>query len=78
MSEQKECDACGFATAVEPYDRREGTGQKWLCQLCAATETGAAIEYPRDYVGQLATMQTICYVGNAILAAIERAQKGTG
>lgn len=71
MKAHEECDACGFVTDVEPFERQGvfHRGQKkQLCALCAGTMTGAAMDYAymeRD----LNTLKTICYVGNAILRA---------
>lgn len=70
-----ECDACGFVTTVKPYDR-EGIGHhgqtKQLCALCAGTMTGVAIDHPH-MANDLCLLKTICYVGNAILSAVQDA-----
>lgn len=78
------------AAVLQPYerlarasDRAMGPGfepisHHWLCDLCAATMTSTAVlQYPDQYQGQAQTMQTLCYVGNAILAAIANLQDPT-
>jgi len=79
MSEKPdECEGCYFPTkALKQFDKRDAVGmheghKKWLCDLCASTETGTALDYPRQYEGQQATMRTICYVGNVILEALKK------
>lgn len=79
----QECVACQFETTdVSDYGyAREGDhtrhhlpkerAHKWLCLLCAATPSGNAVEYPEQYP-YVSTMRTICYVGNVILAALDR------
>ena len=58
-----ECDCCKFEGAsLDIYDEY-GEETSWLCGLCASTLAGRL----RDY----AALSTICYVGNAILAAIK-------
>lgn len=77
MSEKPEgCFSCGFETVnLTEYPRRraidyaEGCETKWLCELCASTDAGTAVDYPTQFV-DIASLRTICYVGNVILAAI--------
>jgi hypothetical protein len=71
----EECEFCEFETTdLKAYSNSPFTDNtdthKWLCKLCAATPAGNACEYPRQYEGELNTLKTICYVGNAILKAI--------
>lgn len=71
-----ECWSCGwetldleaYPTAPRPYDISEENKGKWLCDLCASTLTGSALDYPTHY--DAPTLRTICYVGNAILATL--------
>ena len=81
MSESKpeSCEACYFETSALTAYRLNGMPgtadperRKWLCDLCASTETGRIIEYPRQFEGQAATMRTICYVGNVILEVLKK------
>lgn len=74
----EDCEACHYETtelteyrADDSIGRFEGR-MKWLCDLCASTESGKTLDYPRQYEGQAATIQTICYVGNVLLAALKR------
>ena len=79
MSEKpEECQACYFETeALTEYRADDAIGQfegrkKWLCDLCASTETGRILDYPRQFEGQAAAMRTTCYVGNLILEALKK------
>ena len=70
-----ECDSCGFTTQeLKAYEMYRGfpqkTQYKWLCELCASTPAGNAYEYPEQFHDR-PLMQTVCYVGNAIIAAIK-------
>lgn len=73
----QECEACYYPTVdLTQYDADDAVGRfehrkKWLCELCASTETGKILDYPRQYEGQAAAMRTTCYVGNVILTAIK-------
>lgn len=73
-----ECEGCYFPTAeLSQYDASDMIGRhegrkKWLCELCASTETGRIMDYPRQFEGQAAAMRTVCYVGNVILEALKR------
>lgn len=72
----EECESCGYeTTAIKAYPNTRGLPQeetwKWLCNLCAGTVAGNAYEYPEQY-DDASTLQTICYVGNAILDAINK------
>lgn len=75
MSTEKseECDCCGYQTEaltmyVQGYNP---VVESWLCDLCAGTPAGQTIPYPRQYEGEASMLRTICYVGNAIIAAIK-------
>ena len=79
MSEKpEECECCEFKTAeLKAYrsDKnfpQERDEKKWLCDLCASTMTGAFHDYPEQHDrDSLYVMKTVCYVGNAIIAAIK-------
>lgn len=87
MSDKPEfCLSCGFGTThLTGYPRRrninyaEGCETKWLCDLCASTDAGTAVDYPTQYP-DIASLRTVCYVGNVILAAIRSrtTERGTG
>lgn len=74
----EECNSCGFkleelrayASTRYLFSGRSGPSHKWLCGLCAGTMAGNASEYPEQYP-EHQVLATICYVGNAILAAIK-------
>lgn len=67
-----ECYACQYETKITQYNEGQ-EGETWLCDLCASTPAG---NYPNCEMRTV--LRTICYVGNAILEAIERleAEKG--
>ena len=74
-----ECESCGYETLLKAYTRAphiehvaprdEPYPWKWLCDLCARTLAGNAVDYPTQYPDRH-IMQTVCHVGNAILAAL--------
>lgn len=75
-----ECDSCGYHKVEltfypwdnNPWDNEQrGTPGKRICQLCADTMTGRSLQYPNQFP-HADVMKTICHVGNAILAAIEK------
>jgi hypothetical protein len=76
-----ECDACHFETKALTYYGRERPlrgerEHKWLCDLCASTNSGNTLEYPEQWPDRSAdVLRTVCYVGNVILAAV-RDRKG--
>lgn len=83
MGNPMACHSCGFknvATAEYPHRIELGRSEafnianldkpKLLCQLCAGTMTGNALDYPSQYPNA-DVLKTICYVGNAILAKLE-------
>lgn len=83
MSNEKpnECECCNFETkALKAYDQRSAPGhpypQKWLCELCASSPAGTQFDFKQfNAPGELHILQTICYVGNAIIAAIGKGRK---
>lgn len=76
-----ECASCGWETenltaytnqkarnfGHEKYN--EDSLYHWICNLCASTITSTALSYPAQ-IHDVQVLQTICYVGNAILAAL--------
>lgn len=74
----EECEACYFPTVdLKEYCASDAIGQhegrmKWICDLCASTETGRILDYPRQFEGQASAMRTTCYVGNVILEALKK------
>ena len=78
-SQQPEaCENCAFETkeikAYKMYRKSPVTQYKWLCDLCASTPAGNAYEYPEQF-HNVPLFQTVCYIGNAIIQAIEQKQK---
>lgn len=82
MSEKEPtpCESCGYETPhlknypIGPPARPGSLPRdepRWLCDLCARTMTSVAMQHPNQYRGEVEGMRTICYVGNAILAAID-------
>jgi len=70
-----ECDSCHFETALTAFDTppmASWDGKKNLCKLCSSTLTSNALDYPSQYRRDGRVMQTVCYVGNAILAELRR------
>lgn len=72
-----ECPCCEFPTealklhyATDSIGKFEGR-QNWLCDLCSATMAGKTVDRPMTYEGQVETLRTVCYVGNAILAKLQ-------
>lgn len=55
------------------FGRPQGDDSKgnWLCVLCASTMAGNAYEYPGQYRDGRSgdVMRTMCFVGNAVIAA---------
>ena len=78
--EIKECESCAYpAKKLKAYrmtrnfTNPEKKQEKMLCILCASTMAGTACEYPEQYhtAHEDQILQAICFVGNAILDAIE-------
>jgi hypothetical protein len=74
----EECNSCSYETAaLTRYDSMKTGGEpRWLCQLCAGTLAANALEYPHHFTDGGVILQTICYIGNAILDAIRKAGAG--
>ena len=69
------CDSCNYETKeleFYPFNMREDGS--WLCELCAGTLAGNALEYPEQFRDRR-ILQTICYVGNVILAKIRKSDE---
>jgi hypothetical protein len=87
IDQSEGCDCCGFETSKTQFYKwndftnkrgADNTG-RWLCGLCAGTMTSTYDEYPRQHTDQEPTaLKTICYVGNAILRALEKPAKWEG
>lgn len=74
MSEKPgECESCNFETVdITKYD--VGTLERqdhWYCNLCASTMTSRFAHELRIQPSNRDVMQTVCYVGNAILQALK-------
>lgn len=75
--EPLDCESCSYPaplTDLPINPDRSRTAQ--LCALCVNTWAWRAVEYPTHYAESGPVMQTVCYVGNAILAEIRRAIPG--
>lgn len=80
--DEQECGSCGYPAkelTLYPHRRNEfredvteESKKILLCELCAFTNAGAATQYPEQFPSEMYTLQTICFVGNTILDAIER------
>lgn len=63
-----ECECCQFSpVAVKSYRDHFENRDRYYCELCAGS---LASTYSRGGRPDAPVLQTICYVGNAILAAI--------
>jgi hypothetical protein len=71
-----ECESCGYEGAVAKYNTGAPMREDhWYCDLCASTMTSRyAHELRITQPSNRDVMQTICYVGNAIIAAIARSK----
>lgn len=73
----EECEGCHYETAELTFYKAPPAGASaWLCRLCAGTRTGALRQYPpnsRSFDNVL-MLETVCYVGNVILAELRRRQ----
>lgn len=77
----EECDCCGFVTAglrlFKDQDTTIAGGGKtrqddfWYCDLCCSTQASTYNRYPNQTPSNTTVMQTVCYVGNVILAALK-------
>ena len=82
MSNEKpeQCYCCGFETdKLTLYANMEttlaGSGATrrddfWYCDLCAGSAASNFSRYPTVAPSASEVLRTICYVGNAIIAAI--------
>jgi hypothetical protein len=81
-----ECECCGYRTMdltfcanLDTTIAAGGSGRTrkdhfWYCTLCMGTAASVAHRYPGTYSGQLETLRTVCYVGNAILESLQAGQ----
>jgi len=65
--ERVECESCRFKAPLAEVESHSRPVMH-LCALCYGSMASLALERPIEYDG--ATLSTICYVGNAILAAL--------
>ena len=70
--DERECDSCHYpAKNLTEYIRRDE--KKTLCELCASTDAGSVLDYPRNYDAQVAPiLRTLCFIGNLILDTLTR------
>lgn len=77
---QTECDSCRYDGApLKSCVHRLPRGDKQVvqvCELCYATMTSTALQYPSQFGESAEVMRTICFVGNTILAAIKEIKDG--
>jgi hypothetical protein len=74
-----ECECCGFEEVEvgtytvwdDPLDDKTAHEAKY-CDLCAGTITST---FSRCHRAENDTLQTICYVGNAIIQEIRKTKK---
>lgn len=66
------CESCDYPAPLQIYGGKSiATDERfWFCDLCAATASANSQIYPEQYRENHQVLQTICYVGNAILAAL--------
>jgi hypothetical protein len=69
---QDECESCGFECEVTKYNTGAPMSEDhFYCDLCASTMTSRfAHELRISQPSNRDVMQTVCYVGNAIIEAI--------
>ena len=71
----EECESCCYAGSELVWYRPSNSATRvypdgmWLCSLCANTMAGCALEYGLERSNN-DLIETICYVGNAILARL--------
>jgi hypothetical protein len=78
--DEKACESCEYpAKILTPYRHRRNYGRSdvteesktiLLCELCASTVAGTATQYPDQFPSEIHTLQTLCFIGNAILDAL--------
>ena len=74
----RECHGCNFNGWTKPYEARGSNhdhypqGIIYLCELCAGSPCGNAAQFPHmsPYRENREVLQTICFVGNAVLKQI--------
>lgn len=76
----KECECCRFETGeLKLYSGLWGSldgGRTpisaWYCDLCASTQASTADRYTALYSSDYREiLKTICYIGNAVIAAVK-------
>lgn len=81
-----ECESCQAPrVALKFYEkapfihRSLGDKGNWICDLCAGTMAGNALDYPEQFrdgrCGDV--MKTICFVGNAVIGEMRGPTKAT-
>jgi hypothetical protein len=75
------CQACYYETTeLKPYGAfamsKFPYTHKWLCDLCATTFSGNALEYPDQYENRH-LMFHVCHVGNVLLSEIRKITAGS-
>ena len=69
------CHGCGWELSpVKHYSKPCDNQDYVLCEICAATPIGNAVQYPDQYRDQLAILKTIGYIGNKILYELKKNQ----
>jgi hypothetical protein len=70
----RDCDSCDYPAPLAAFDPAllaDSREPKLLCELCAGTAAGHALDYPSQYPNA-DVLKTICHVGNAILAELRK------
>jgi hypothetical protein len=80
-----EVTACNFCQYKEPVEGLKDYGtssasfrkgrKNIFCKICANTPAGNAHQYPDQYYGQVAILQTICWIGNRLRDDLKGKQK---
>jgi len=71
------CDSCDYPAPVHELTAMRQPGQSrgdtlTLCEICAKTQIGVALEFPHYYEGQAETLRALGYVANKILDEIRK------
>lgn len=85
----EECQSCGYVTtALKLFEKLDTTiagGGKirqddfWFCDLCSWTPASTYSRRPDTEPSNSDVVRTICYVGNALLAALKKgSRRGNG
>ncbi len=69
--EPRDCDSCGYPAPLATFQSAPTNEPKTICELCAGTYAGSALDYPSQYPNA-DVLKTICHVGNAILAELRK------